>query len=326
MTQLSYIVTLFLSALLETLPFLLLGILVSSWLLVFVDERQFALKLPRNSILGAIFGSGLGMILPVGQYGNIPVTRRLLLHGVPIPIAISFLVAASTVNPIVLWSTWKAFRAQPEMIFLRVMLAWVIAFVIGCIFSTYQDKLPIEGEIHGIESRSTLLRSGSFLESPPQSDPLHRVGNLVYDYQSTTHYKPWKLSLNLFVENVVRESIELGSFLGIGCAIASIGQAFLPQAALLNWVISPVTQILAMLLLGAVWSISSVAASFSFSFSSIPFLKGSLLAFLLFGSIIDIKALALMLSVFRPKFVLYLLILAGQSIFLFALFVNFYID
>jgi hypothetical protein len=326
MTQLSYIVTLFLSALVEAIPFLLLGILVSSWLLVFVDDRQFALKLPRNRILGAIFGSGLGMIIPVGQYGNIPVTRRLLLHGVPIPIAISFLVAASTVNPIVLWATWRAFRAQPEMIFLRVMLAWVIAFVIGCIFSTYRDKLPVEGETHPIENRSTLLRSGSILESPPHSDPLHRVGNLVYDYQTPKQHKSWKLSLSLFVENVVRESIELGSFLVIGCAIASICQAFLPQAALLNWAMSPVNQILVMLLLGAVWSIGSVAASFSFSVSSIPFLKGSMLAFLLFGSIIDLKAIALLLSVFRPKFVLYLLILAGQSIFLLALLVNFYLN
>jgi uncharacterized membrane protein YraQ (UPF0718 family) len=326
MTQLSYIVTLFFSALVEAVPFLLLGILVSSWLLVFVDDRQFALKLPQNRILGAIFGSGLGMIIPVGQYGNIPVTRRLLLHGVPIPIAISFLVAASTVNPIVLWATWKAFRAQPEMIFLRVMLAWTIAFVVGCIFSIYRDKVPIEEEARGIESRSTLLRSGSFLKFPSQSDPLHRVGNLVYDYQTTKQHKSWKLSLKLFVENVVRESIELGSFLVIGCAIASICQAFLPQAALLNWAMSPVTQILAMLLLGAIWSINSVSASFSLSISSIPLLKGSWLAFLLFGSIIDLKAIALLLSVFRPKFVLYLLILAAQSIFLFALSSNFYLN
>lgn len=326
MTQLSYIFTLFLSALIEAVPFLLLGILVSSWLLVFVDDRQFALKLPRNRILGAIFGSGLGAIVPVGQYGNIPVTRRLLLHGVPIPIAISFLVAASTVNPIVLWTTWKAFRAQPEMIFLRVMLAWVVAFVIGCIFSAYQERLPTEEGADGIKSRSTLLRSGSFLESPPQSDPLHRVGNLVYDYPTTKQHKSWKLSLKLFIENVARESIELGSFLVIGCAIASICQAFLPQATILDWGKSPATQILAMMLFGAVWSINSVVASFSFSVAIAPLLKGSLIAFLLFGSIINIKTIALMLSVFRPKFVLYLLILAAQSIFLLALSVNFYLN
>jgi uncharacterized protein len=325
MTQLSYIFTLFLSALIEAVPFLLLGILVSSWLLVFVDDRQFALKLPRNRILGAIFGSGLGAIVPVGQYGNIPVTRRLLLQGVPIPIAISFLVAASTVNPIVLWTTWKAFRTQPEMIFLRIMLAWVVAFVIGCIFSTYQDRLPTEEDADGIESRSTLLRSGSFLESLPQSNPLHRVGNLVYDYPTTKQHKSWKLSLKLFVENVARESIELGSFLVIGCAIASICRAFLPQATILDWE-NPVTQILAMLLFGAVWSINSVTASFSFSIAIAPLLKGSLIAFLLFGSIINLKTIALMLSVFRPKFVLYLLILAAQSIFLLALSVNFYLN
>ncbi|OKH22204.1 hypothetical protein NIES593_13490 [Hydrococcus rivularis NIES-593] len=325
MIQLSYAFTLFLSLFLEALPFLLLGIFVSSWLLVFADEHRLATKFPRRPIIGAIVGSWLGLIVPVGQYGNIPVTRRLLLQGIPKSVAMSFLIAAPTINPIVLWITWKAFPEQPGMIFFRVLFAWVMAVVIACIFSTYNDKLPSGGEANGIESRSPLLRSGTFLLSPVPSQPLQEIENLDEgDRAATTTKKSRKLAANLFVENTVRELIELSIFLVLGCAIASICQVFFPQEALLNWAKTPATQILVMLLLGTVLSVGSTADVFFISFLNATFLRGALLAFLLFSSIIDLKAIPLMLSTFRAKFVLYLLILAGLLTFLLTVFLDFY--
>ena len=324
MTQLSYAFTLFLSLFIEAFPFLLLGILVSSWLLVFVNEHQLAAQFTRSRILGAIIGSCLGLLIPVSQYGNIPVARRFLLQGLPLPITVSFLLAAPTINPIVLWLTWKAFPEQPAIIFFRILFAWVIAVVIACIFSTYQDKLSSDEETNDLKSRSTLLRSGSFLRSPPENEPLHRVGNLSYESQVTTNNKPWKLSIELFFKNTIGELLELGSFLILGCAIAAICQVFLPQDALLNWDKTPTTQIIAMLLLGAVLSVGPAADMFLISFLSNSFLKGALLAFLLFSAIIDIKGIVLMFSTFRPKFVFYLLILAGQLTFLFTLLLDFY--
>jgi hypothetical protein len=327
MTQLSYAFTLFLSLFLEAFPFLLLGIFVSSWLLAFADGHRLAAKFPRSRILGAIVGGCLGLLVPVAQYGNIPVTRRLLLQGIPIPVAISFLVAAPTINPIVLWITWKALPEQPAMIFFRVLFAWIMAVVIACIFSTYRDKSPSDEETDDIKSRSPLLRSGTFLLPPLQSEPLDRVETLDYRQQAaTTTKKSRKLAANFFVENAVRELLELGSFLVLGCAIASVCQVFFPQEALLNWAKSPATQILVMLVLGAVLSVGSTADAFFISFLTGTFLRGSLLAFLLFSSIVDLKAIPLLLSTFRPKIVLYLLILAGLLTFLLTLFLDFYVS
>ncbi|NES90903.1 MAG: permease, partial [Okeania sp. SIO2B9] len=42
----------------------------------------------------------LRVVLPVCECGNVPVARRLLLQGVPVSVAIGFLLAAPTVNPI----------------------------------------------------------------------------------------------------------------------------------------------------------------------------------------------------------------------------------
>jgi uncharacterized membrane protein YraQ (UPF0718 family) len=325
MTQLNYAVTLFSSLFIEALPFLLLGIFVSSGLLVFVNEHRLAAKFPRNPILGAIVGSSLGMLLPVCQYGNIPVTRRLILQGVPLSVAIGFLVAAPTLNPIVIWLTWKAFPDEPKMLFLRVLFAWLMGVILGSLFSTYRDKLPSVAEVPSLAHRSTLLRSGTFVLPPPEGQPLHRVGSLIYDYATVTPTsKPMSVNLRLFFDNSVREAMGLGSILALGCAIAAVIQVFLPQAELLAWGQTPVQQILVMLLLSVLLSLGAPANA-GFVRLLVPnFLSGSLLAFLLLSSIADLKGIGLFFWSFRPKAVFYLLILTAQLTFLLALLLNFY--
>jgi uncharacterized membrane protein YraQ (UPF0718 family) len=87
----------------------------------------------------------------------------------------------------------------------------------------------------------------------------------------------------------------------------------------------PISSILAMLVLAAVVSIcSTVDAFFALSFAS-TFTSGSLLAFLVFGPMIDIKGIGLMLSIFKPKALIYLFFLAGQLTLLFTLFLNLHV-
>jgi len=86
--QLNNAVTLFLSLLVEAIPFLLLGVLFSGLLLGFVDERKLVSRIPRNPLLAALMGSSIGFLFPVCECGNVPVARRLLMQGVPAPAAI----------------------------------------------------------------------------------------------------------------------------------------------------------------------------------------------------------------------------------------------
>jgi uncharacterized membrane protein YraQ (UPF0718 family) len=85
--QLNNAFTLFLSLLVEAIPFLLLGVLFSGLLLGFVDERKLVSRIPRNPLLGALMGSSIGFLFPVCECGNVPVARRLLMQGVPAPAA-----------------------------------------------------------------------------------------------------------------------------------------------------------------------------------------------------------------------------------------------
>ncbi|MGB3516877.1 MAG: permease, partial [Elainellaceae cyanobacterium] len=88
----------------------------------------------------------------------------------------------------------------------------------------------------------------------------------------------------------------------------------------------PITSILAMMALAWVVSIcSTVDSFFALAFAS-TFTSGSLLAFLVFGPMIDLKNIGLLLTVFRGRTILYLFMLAGQLTFLFSLVMNLYIS
>ncbi|MEO1635690.1 MAG: permease, partial [Cyanobacteria bacterium J06631_9] len=105
MVQLNTGITLFLSLLVEAVPFLLIGVAFSSLLLFFVDERRLVGSLPKNALLGALIGSLIGLLFPVCECGNVPVARRLLVQGAPTAVSIGFLLAAPTINPVVFWAT-----------------------------------------------------------------------------------------------------------------------------------------------------------------------------------------------------------------------------
>ena len=336
MSQLQNAFTLFLSLLVEAMPFLLLGVLLSSALLFFVDERKLVANLPRNPILGALVGSCAGFLFPVCECGNVPVARRLLMQGVPISVAIGFLLAAPTINPIVIWSTWVAFRDQPEIVVLRVVFSLAIATILGFAFSVQKDLRPlvqpaIAKRLNLLASRSlepqrgkaerqpALLQSGTFLLGNP-GQPLRLDGAISATNLTVPEiHQPLRVRLRLFLDNTVQELRELGGMLILGSAIAAGIQVFVPREFVLSLGQGTVSSIAAMILLAGIVSLcSTVDSFFALSFAS-TFTTSSLLAFLVFGPTIDIKSIGLMLSIFKPRIIVYLFAMAAQLTFIAAI-------
>ncbi len=345
MNQLSNGFTIFLSLLVEAIPFLLLGVLFSSVLLFFVDERTLVEKVPKNPLLAALAGSMVGFLFPVCECGNVPVARRLLMQGAPTSMAIGFLLAAPTINPIVIWATWVAFREQPEIVVLRVVFSLLIATIIGYVFSFQKDISPmvqpaiarylkfnqprsqpkevLEGSSLGQTAVPTMLKPGTYLlgGKPGKTMRLEAAG-MEATLAATSPSKPFADKMQLVIDNTVQELRELGAVLVLGSAIAAAIQVLAPRDFILSLGAGPIVSILTMLILAAVVSIcSTVDSFFALSFAS-TFTSGSLLAFLVFGPMIDLKGIGLMLSIFKPKAVFYLFVLAAQLTFLFCLIVN----
>ena len=326
MNQLHDAFTLFLSLLVEAMPFLLLGVALSSSLLFLIGEKQLIAKLPKNPLLGSLVGSCIGFLFPVCECGNVPVARRLLLSRVPPSVAISFLLAAPTINPIVIWSTWIAFGDRPNIVIFRVLFSAAIATIVGCVFSIQPDSRALlqtsfAKRLQPIansqpDSISPLLQSGTFLlgEGKPIrfDDSLSANTKLAKD-------KNFQSKWQLFFGNLLAEFSELGGMLVFGSAIAATIQVFVPREIILSLGQDTITSILAMMLLAAVVSIcSTVDSFFALSFAA-TFTSGSLLAFLVFGPTIDIKSVGLMASIFKPKIIIYIFTLVAQLTFIFTL-------
>ncbi len=344
-SQLNNGFTLFLSLLVEAMPFLLLGVLFSSLLLFFVEERKLVDIMPKNPFLGALFGSMIGFLFPVCECGNVPVARRLLMQGVPTSVAIGFLLAAPTINPIVIWATWTAFRDQPEIVVLRVVLSLSIATIIGFVFSFQKDITPyLQPQIarylkfnppaqtepktpqlqEQVTTPSPLLQSGTYILGGKAGISTRLSGNFSQPVVKTPN-RTLIGKLGLVLDNAIQELRELGAIMVLGSAIAAAIQVLAPRDVILSLGAGPISSILTMLLLATVVSIcSTVDSFFALSFAS-TFTSGSLLAFLVFGPMIDIKGVGLMLSVFKPKALFYLFALAGQLTLLFTLFLNLHI-
>ena len=347
MNQLSNGFTLFLSLLVEAIPFLLLGVLFSSMLLFFVDERTLVEKVPKNPFLGALVGSMVGFLFPVCECGNVPVARRLIVQGAPTSMAIGFLLAAPTINPIVIWATWVAFRDQPEIVVLRVVFSLIIATTIGYVFSFQKDLTPIVQPTIARylkfnkpkKAESTELLQGSRLESQSAVPTMLKPGTYLLGGKlgqtmrmetagmqatmpNSTPSKPAAAKMRLVVDNTIQELRELGAVLVLGSAIAAAIQVLAPRELILSLGAGPISSITTMLVLAAVVSIcSTVDSFFALSFAS-AFTSGSLLAFLVFGPMIDLKGVGLMLSIFKPKAIIYLFALASLLTFLFCLIMN----
>jgi uncharacterized membrane protein YraQ (UPF0718 family) len=260
----------------------------------------------------------------------VPVARRLIMQGVPMPVAIGFLLAAPTVNPIVIWSTWIAFRDRPEIVVLRVVFSLLIATIIGYIFSVQKDLKPILqpaialGTIRAQPKTSTgssLLDGGDFMIGIGGAAAVKMTQDLIPQPKRSL-----RANLNLVLDNVVQELRELGGVLVLGSAVAAAIQTLTPREVIVSLGEGPILSIVVMMLLaGSISICSTVDSFFALSFAA-TFTSGSLLAFLVFGPMFDLKSIGLMLSIFKPKAIFYIFAIATQLTFLLTLFVNFHVS
>ncbi|MEN9279174.1 MAG: permease [Thermostichus sp. DG_1_5_bins_95] len=336
------------SIVVQAMPFLLLGVFLSGLLAVFVDGSQLARFLPKGRLSSAVTGGALGFFFPVCECGNLPVARQLVIKGIPPHVAVAFLLAAPVFNPVVIFSTWIAFRTMPEIVVYRILFSFGIAVVIGLLFSLQKDLQPLlhpavwrelqrnQSSTGAAASTPTLLRGGTFWiggRAKLGSTAPQPVGSLLTlqtaeeVYQSALASRPmlsWRQKGSMLLQAWAREIRELGSVLILGSAMAALIQTVIPRSLLLDYGQDPLVSILIMMALAAIISIcSTVDAFFALSFAA-TFTPGSLLAFMVFGPMVDLKAIGLMLTLFKPRAIVYLVILTFQLTLVGSLAVNYY--
>jgi uncharacterized membrane protein YraQ (UPF0718 family) len=286
--------TVFLGILFEALPFLLLGVLVSATLHLFVDAATVVRLTPRHPLAAALTGTMLSFAIPVCECGVVPVCRRLIHKGAPLPLAMAMLLSAPVLNPVVLLSTWVAFGGDLFMVGWRAGLSFVIAVVVGLVFATHRQP------------HALLAGTQSSANAAPD----------MHQHEHDHHGQRPGERTRALVWHSSAEFVEMSRYLIVGALLAAALQTLVPRAALLDLGDTPVTAVLVMMGLAVILSVcSTVDAFIALPFAG-AFGAGPVLAFLVFGPMVDIKSTALYLGLFRRRSVAILILLVFQMVFL----------
>jgi uncharacterized membrane protein YraQ (UPF0718 family) len=290
--------TRFLGIFIEAAPFLLLGTLTSGLIEAFLRHEDLVRLVPRHPLLAPLAGGLLGLAFPVCECGVVPVTRRLYRKGLPVSVGVSFLLASPVINPIVIASTYAAFHVRAiEIVYLRVGVSLTVAVAVGAIFSVQRQA-------------DRLLRTSA----PGDALPVHdeqdggRVALLPGLQQALTV--------------AADEFFEMGRYLILGALLATATRFVVSQDQLEDLATNPVNSVLIMQALAFILSICSTADAFVALDFANTFTLGSVLGFLTFGPMVDIKSTIMFLGVFRRRTVVYLILLPFLMTTLVAITVN----
>lgn len=270
----------FISLLLESIPFILIGSIISSLIQMFVSEEFIKKIIPKNIFLALIITSFTGIIFPVCECAIIPIGRRLIKKGVPLPIAVTFMLSVPIVNPIVIMSTYYAFSSNHLIFFMRIVFGIVNSIIIGyLIHISYKNKeLPIKEEI----------------------DTDTYICNCGCEDLDFNNYSRIRVLLN----HTKSEFFSVLKYLIFGAFISSLFKVTVKGEVFTYFSKNLILSVVIMIILAFILSVCSEADAFIASTFALNFTGGSVIAFLVLGPMLDIKNILMLLGNFKKDFVI----------------------
>lgn len=281
----------FSSIVIEALPFILIGAVLASFMQVYISNNIFNKIISKNKLLGSIQAGIIGVFLPVCECATVPITKGLLNKKVPLNVAITYMLAAPIVNPLVILSTYYAFDGNIKVVLLRVGVGFFIAVIAGLLM------LCLSGE------NNIFIDNG---EGELQGKCL--CGCSEIDDNSS---KPIRL-----LKHTSLEFYEIGKYFIVGATLASIFQTFVPRDIIFYFENSAVLSIIILMAFSFLISLCSEADAFVASTFMNRFSLGSITGFLIIGPMIDLKNTIMLFSIFKKSFVIKLLFVVFSLCFI----------
>ena len=274
-------ITLAISVVIESLPFVFLGIVLSIAVQLFLPADFLMRRLPRTPWIRRAVVSLFGVLLPVCECGNVPLARGLMLRGLSVGESMTFLLAAPILNPVTIVVTYQAFGWEDGILAWRIVGGFLVANLVGWLFSRHPDPMRLLTPgfqatcAHAADEQAAHRGAGGRGAAPVKA----------------------RQAVRMFAD----ETSAMLPALMVGSAIAGAIQIAISRDVLVAVGQDAVWSVVALMLLSFVISIcSNVDAFFALAFSS-TFLPGAIIAFLVFGPMIDIKMLALMRTTFTAR-------------------------
>jgi uncharacterized membrane protein YraQ (UPF0718 family) len=256
--------TVFCGVFVQALPFLVLGVVVSGLIAAFVSAERLARWLPRNPALAvAVAGVG-GAALPGCECGSVPVARRLFGPGTSGAAALTFMLSAPAINPVVLVATAVAFPSDPKMVLARCVASLATAIVMGLLWSRFGRDEWVTRD----------------LPEPPA---------------------PGSSRWTVFTEAARHDFLQASSYLVVGAFAAAALRVLVPAWVFQHLAGNLVVGVITMALLAVVLALCSEADAFvAASMTMLPLVPK--LVFLVVGPAFDVKLSAMQAGMFGRRF------------------------
>ena len=311
----------FTTIMLEAIPFLLLGALISAIIEEFVSEERISKMIPKNRVLGSLVGIFLGLFIPACDCAVIPIAMRLKKKKVPTNVIVSFMLASPIISPVVLLSTFFAFGEtekmllfgfeMPKLFVYRTIFGVLVALVVGIILD--------------IICKDAVLKEETYEHHHHHHDHEHiHTCNHHHEGCSCSHHEKETGPLGR-VKNII--NIMYGDFMGIisymavGALLAATMQILLPISNIGGIVQNKYISTFIMMLLAFALSLCSTSDAFIARTFMNSLSKNSILAFILLGPMIDIKNTIVLNKSFNKKFVIVLIGAIFLTVYLISCFI-----
>ena len=283
----------FLAILFEGAPYILLGTIISGFIDAYLPSNIMDRFLPKNRYAAIALSGLLGAIFPVCECAIVPVIRRLVQKGLPVSCAITYMLSAPIVNPIVAISTFSAFGGEfhdihagdaLNLTLSRIGFAYLITVFVGIAVHQFSIKSILRNNLlKKIEADAQTKKSGAVLSKNKETPD----------------------RLLIAIRSTARDFLDVGMYFVIGVMITALYRTQIDQGLVDNFASSDWVGIPVMMILAFVLSLCSTSDAFIAS-QMLSFSSAAKLAFLTYGPMMDVKLVFMYSSVFKPKFVLIL--------------------
>lgn len=269
----------FLSILLEGAPYILFGTLISGFIHAYLPGNLMERLLPKSKGAAVLVAGLLGAILPVCECAIVPVIRRLVKKGLPLGCAVSYMLSAPIVNPVVVLSTVSAFAGQSAwfMAMSRVAIGYIVAVLVGLVVTRLKERTVL---------KASVTEGG---------------GGDSHDHAELGGQQ----KLVLAMRTSMRDMLDTGMYFTIGVLITSVVRSQFSDDALLALGKTEMIAVPGMMVFAFILSLCSTTDAFIVA--QLSAISGSAkLAFLTYGPMMDVKLLFMYSAVFKKRFVVWM--------------------
>jgi uncharacterized membrane protein YraQ (UPF0718 family) len=299
----------FISIVLEAIPFMLMGSLVGGVIEAFLSRERMTALLPKRGWQTVCVAAAAGILFPVCECAVVPVVRRLVGKGFPFGAAIGYLLGGPIVNPVVAASTALAYAFDWRMVALRLAGGYFLAVVIGLVMGRLFENVP------------AILTIGVDPASPPcggRHDSHDAACGCCSTHNAETPVD-WMDKAGAAFIHAKNDFLAVGHYLVIGAFIAALAQTVVERSLFMSLADIPSVSVLLMMSLAILLNLCSEADAFIAASFQETMPVSAQLAFLLTGPMLDLKLLLMYRSLFTKRVIVALASLVAVTVFLFSM-------